>query len=136
MSIGRIDMQISVPALTSAELSNSPSEKNSDTIRARLVAARAICMVRQGKPHQALSKGDLDTLPAPSDAAHKLMRNAMDKLGWSERSYHRVLKVARTNANLAADEVIDATHVAEVLQYRRECLTKIADKTRKANTPQ
>ncbi len=117
--LDRIDMQITVPALTSTELSGGPTGENSDTIRARVVAARAVQMARQGKPNQALTVGELDALAAPSDAAHKLLRSAMDKLGWSGRSYHRVLKVARTIADLAGAQVIEASHVAEAIQYRR-----------------
>jgi magnesium chelatase family protein len=117
--LDRIDMQITVPALTSTALSSGPTGENSDTIRARVVTARAVQMARQGQPNQALSVGDLDQLAMPSDAAHQLLRNAMDKLGWSGRSYHRVLKVARTIADLAGREVIETAHVAEAIQYRR-----------------
>ena len=117
--LDRIDMQITLSALTSAELLNGSTGENSDTIRARVVAARAMQMARQGKPNHALTVGDLDTLASPNDAAHKLLRSAMDKLGWSGRSYHRVLKVARTIADLAGTEMIETAHVAEAIQYRR-----------------
>jgi magnesium chelatase family protein len=117
--LDRIDMQITVPALSSHELSSDSKGEDSHTIRARVQAAREMQLGRQGKPNQALSVSDLDTLPAPSDAAHKLLRIAMDKLGWSGRSYHRVLKVARTIADLAGTEVIETAHVAEAIQYRR-----------------
>ncbi|MBM3387043.1 MAG: YifB family Mg chelatase-like AAA ATPase, partial [Betaproteobacteria bacterium] len=117
--LDRIDMQITVPALTSTELSSGPTGESSDTIRARVVAARAVQMARQGKPNQALAVAELDTLAAPSDAAGHLLRSAMDKLGWSGRSYHRVLKVARTIADLAGSPATEAAHVAEAIQYRR-----------------
>jgi magnesium chelatase family protein len=48
-----------------------------------------------------------------------LLRNAMSRLGWSARAYHRVLKVARTIADLAGDAEIGQAHVAEAIQYRR-----------------
>ena len=117
--LDRIDMQITVPALSSHELSSGPTGEDSESIRALVMAARALQIQRQGKPNHALSVGDLDQLTAPTDAARKLLRSAMDKLGWSGRSYHRVLKVARTIADLANSEVIDTAHVAEAIQYRR-----------------
>lgn len=115
----RIDLQIGVPALASSALGSGPSGEDSATIRVRVVAARARQMARQGKPNHALSVTELDTLAAASEAAHRLLRQAMDKLGWSGRSYHRVLKVARTIADLAEAETIEAAHVAEAIQYRR-----------------
>ena len=117
--LDRIDLQISVPALTSAELSSGPTGEDSSTIRARVVAARALQMARQGKANQDLTVGELDRLAAPSNGANQLLRSAMDKLGWSGRSYHRVLKVARSIADLAGSPIIDTAHVAEAIQYRR-----------------
>ncbi|MGI9134438.1 MAG: YifB family Mg chelatase-like AAA ATPase [Rhodoferax sp.] len=117
--LDRIDMQIHVPALTSGELATGPTGEDSARIRARVVTARSLQMQRQGKPNQALTVGELDRLAAPTEGANKLLRNAMDKLGWSGRSYHRVLKLARTIADLAATAEVDAAHVAEAIQYRR-----------------
>ena len=117
--LDRIDMQITVPALTSTELTHGPSGEDSHSIRSRVVAARQRQMQRQGKPNQALNVADLDQLAAPSDSARKLLHVAMDKLGWSARSYHRVLKVARTVADLENKETIEMSHVAEAIQYRR-----------------
>jgi len=117
--LDRIDMQIQVPALTSKELAVNVAGEDSNSIRARVVAARALQWRRQGKVNQALAVSDLDALPPPTEAAHTLLRTAMDRLGWSGRSYHRVLKVARTIADLTAAERIDTAHVAEAIQYRR-----------------
>lgn len=117
--LDRIDMQVTVPALTSDELASGPPGEDSASIRARVVAAREVQMTRQGKANQALSVADLDGLLAPSTSAQQLLRTAMDKLGWSGRSYHRVIKVARTIADLASEPVIDTPHVAEAIQYRR-----------------
>ena len=117
--LDRIDLHISVPALASAELAGGPSGEDSASIRARVVAARARQIARQGQPNQALSVAALDQFAAPSSAAEQLLRSAMDKLGWSGRSYHRVLKVARTIADLAESEAVEAVHVAEAIQCRR-----------------
>jgi len=117
--LDRIDLHISVPALASAELAGGPSGEDSASIRARVVAARARQIARQGQPNQALGVAALDQFAAPSSAAEQLLRSAMDKLGWSGRSYHRVLKVARTIADLAESEAVEAVHVAEAIQCRR-----------------
>lgn len=117
--LDRIDMHINVAALTSAEIASGPQGEDSASIRLRVVSARAVQMARQGKANQALTVAELDRLAAPSDAARQLLRSAMDRLGWSGRSYHRVLKVARSVADLADSEVIDTAHVAEAVQYRR-----------------
>ncbi|MEN3295005.1 MAG: magnesium chelatase family protein, partial [Burkholderiales bacterium] len=55
----------------------------------------------------------------PDEAAEQLLRSAMTRLNWSARAYHRVLKVARTVADLAGAAVIGQAHVAEAIQYRR-----------------
>jgi magnesium chelatase family protein len=55
----------------------------------------------------------------PDDAGDQLLRTAMTRLNWSARAYHRVLKVARTIADLAGAEQIRHAHVAEAIQYRR-----------------
>jgi magnesium chelatase family protein len=70
-------------------------------------------------PNSALAGRDIDT-HCPLDAeAQTLLRSAIEKLGWSARAYFRVLKVARTIADLADCDVLDAGHVAEAIQYRR-----------------
>ena len=117
--LDRIDLHITVPALTSQALTGPASGEDSQRIRARVVAARALQMQRQGKANQALTVAELERWAAPSAAAEQLLRKAMDQLGWSGRSYHRALKVARTIADLAGSEGVDAAHVAEAVQYRR-----------------
>jgi magnesium chelatase family protein len=66
-----------------------------------------------------LSTTELDALCQPDSAGEQLLRTAMTRLDWSARAYHRVLKVARTIADLAGAERIGQPHVAEAIQYRR-----------------
>jgi len=76
-------------------------------------------LVRQGKENNGLSANEIDLYCKPDGAGEKLLSGAMAHLHWSARAYHRVLKVARTIADLAAADTIGAAHVAEAIQYRR-----------------
>ncbi len=115
----RIDLHVEVPAMPSHELLQSaPGESTSD-IRQRCVAARERAMARQGKSNQALQGKEIDDFLALDDAAAKFLNVAAARLGWSARSTHRALKVARTIADLAGARLTQVTHVAEAMQYRR-----------------
>jgi magnesium chelatase family protein len=70
-------------------------------------------------PNCELSGREIDRHCPLDNDAQALLRGAMEKLGWSARAYFRVLKVARTIADLGGAEVLDARHVAEAIQYRR-----------------
>jgi magnesium chelatase family protein len=76
-------------------------------------------LARQNKANNLLSTKEIDEYCQPDAAAEQLLRTAMTKLNWSARAYHRVLKVARTIADLANSEQIAQNHVAEAIQYRR-----------------
>ncbi|HSV61150.1 MAG TPA: hypothetical protein VLJ19_19850 [Variovorax sp.] len=76
-------------------------------------------MARQGKPNQALQGAEIDQHAAIDASARTLLRNASMKLGWSARSTHRALKVARTIADMAASDTVRTSHIAEAVQYRR-----------------
>jgi magnesium chelatase family protein len=117
--IDRIDLHVEVPALPAAELLNAPAGEGTASIRARCVEARARAVARQGKPNQALQGKEIDQHLALDDAAAKFLHTAAARLGWSARSTHRALKVARTIADLAGAEPTLAQHVAEAVQYRR-----------------
>ena len=74
---------------------------------------------RQGKPNADLLPREIDRLCVTDAAAATLARRTIARLSLSARSYHRVLKLARTIADLAGTDVIRAVHVAEAVQYRR-----------------
>ena len=74
---------------------------------------------RQGKPNAKLEVKEIDALCHPDAAGETLLKNAIAKMGLSARAYHRVLKVARTIADLAGQERIASAHIAEAIQYRR-----------------
>ncbi len=117
--IDRIDLHIEVPNMPSAELMQAAPGEASSAIRARCVAARERALTRQGKTNQALQGKEIDSHLLLDAAAAKFLNVAATRLGWSGRSTHRALKVARTIADLAGARLTQVTHVAEAIQYRR-----------------
>ena len=119
--LDRIDIQIELPALTPAELSARASNANepSVAIAARVGEARARQLARQGKTNRELSGREVDEVCRPDAAGEALLREAGDRFGWSARAYYRVLKVARTIADLAGADAPSGAQIAEAVQYRR-----------------
>ena len=117
--IDRIDLHVEVPALPSADLLQALPGESTSNIRERCTAARARAMARQGKSNHALQGKEIDDFLVLDDAAAKFLNVAAARLGWSARSTHRALKVARTIADLAGARMTQVTHVAEAMQYRR-----------------
>lgn len=115
----RIDLHIEVPALPANELLSAPSGEATQSIRQRCTQARARATQRQGKANHALAGQEIDTHALLDPAASKFLQSAAAQLGWSARSTHRTLKIARTIADLARSEGVLLTHVAEAMQYRR-----------------
>lgn len=117
--LDRVDLQIEVPAQNHRDVLDGPPGEPSAAVRARAMDARARQIARQGTPNSELSGRQIDTHCPLTTDAQALLRGAMEKLAWSARAYFRVLKVARTIADLADADTLDAGHVAEAIQYRR-----------------
>ena len=117
--LDRIDIQISVPALTQDELMQAGAGEPSAAMRARVEAARARQMQRQGKPNAALGTQEIEQFCRLDAAGETLLKQAIARLNLSARAYHRVLKLARSVADLADSEAITPAHLAEAIQYRR-----------------
>jgi magnesium chelatase family protein len=88
-------------------------------VRERVEKALTRQMTRQQKPNSRLNTSEVDTCCAPDEAGSKLLQQASAQLDLSARAWHRILKVARTIADLAGSVDIKAPHIAEAIQYRR-----------------
>lgn len=117
--LDRIDLQIEVAALKDDELINAGKAEASDAIRMRVENARAIQLQRQGKANFSLGSAEVDQFCRPDEAGLSLLKTAISKLNLSARAYHRILKVARSIADLAGETNIKPAHIAEAVQYRR-----------------
>lgn len=117
--LDRMDLAVTVPVLPPNELDGAPTGERSHVVAGRVARARARAMARQGKPNAGLGPADLDAHAPLLPAARALLQQAATKLGWSGRAYHRVLRVARSIADLAEQERIDSAAVAEAIQWRR-----------------
>ncbi len=121
--VDRIDLHVEVPAVGPGELLQAPAGESSAAIQARCTAARERSIARQGKTNQALQGQEIDQFVLLDEAAAKFLNVAAARLGWSARSTHRALKVARTIADLVGASTTQMTHVAEAMQYRRALRT-------------
>ncbi|NOT16762.1 MAG: YifB family Mg chelatase-like AAA ATPase [Sulfuriferula sp.] len=117
--LDRIDIQIEVPSLHQDELLSAATGESSDVIQQRVSMARSLQLNRQGKPNALLASNEIDTYCAPDTAGMSLLKNAITRLNLSARAYHRILKVARTVADLNHETNISTQHIAETIQYRR-----------------
>lgn len=117
--LDRIDIQIEVPAVPQEDLLGQSDGEPSADIQGRVEAARQCQLARQKKPNAQLSVTEIDALCVPDAQGEALLRQAIARLNLSARAYHRVLKVARTIADLTGSENILASHIAEAVQYRR-----------------
>ncbi|MBX3645430.1 MAG: YifB family Mg chelatase-like AAA ATPase [Rubrivivax sp.] len=117
--LDRIDLQVEVHAVRAEQLMAEPDGEDSAAVASRVAAARQRQLQRQGLPNAAIEAGRIDALCATDAAAARFAQGAAQRLGWSSRSLHRALKVARTIADLAGAETLTTAHVAEALQLKR-----------------
>ena len=118
--LDRIDMQIEVPAVPQQELMKQQiSGDKSSTIRQRVEKAHQLQLNRQGKTNSGLSVKEIDRHCTLDSASENLLTQAISRLNLSARAYHRILKLARTIADLRSAEKINNQHIAEAIQYRR-----------------
>jgi magnesium chelatase family protein len=116
--LDRIDLHVEVPPMRESELINSPAGESTYAVRSRVETARARQVARQGVPNARLEGGAIERQCAPDDAALEFLRQAVSRLSLSARGFHRVLRVARTIADLAGSGTIRTPQVAEALAYR------------------
>ncbi len=119
--LDRIDMHVEVPSVPQAVLRAGPDEQgeNSAVVRQRVEIARERQMARSGKANAVMKNREVQQHCRISDDDSHLLEQAIDRLGLSARAYHRILKVARTVADLAGEERVDTPHLTEAIAYRR-----------------
>ena len=117
--LDRIDIQIEVPVVPQDDLLSKTPGEASVSIQARVEIARRRQLARQQKCNAALSVTEIDAFCTPDAQGEALLKLAITRLDLSARAYHRVLKLARSIADLAGSETIKAMHIAEAVQYRR-----------------
>ncbi len=120
--LDRIDIHVEVPRVDYEKLADKRQVENSETIRKRVQAARERQLQRFKATritcNAEMGPAEVRTFCGVEPSAEKLMKAAMQQLHLSARAYHRVLKLARTIADLAGSDLIKANHVAEAIQYR------------------
>lgn len=117
--LDRIDLHMEVTSLSTPELLSAPAGEGTAVIRERSTAARQRAYDRQGCTNQALQGQAIDEHTQLEPSAMTFLNKVASQLGWSGRSTHRTLKVARTIADLAGSQTTGTAHVAEAVQYRR-----------------
>lgn len=120
--LDRLDLFVDVPRLTREELRGSGAAEPSQAIRERVAAAREIQTERQGMPNSTLAGRRLREVCAIGGDAEALLSRAIDRMGLSGRGHDRVLRVARTVADISGEKDIQVEHLAEALNYRRSSL--------------
>ena len=117
--LDRIDLKIEVPRPRESEMMERAEAESSAVFRNRVCAARERQVMRQGKPNAWLQPRETVRHCALDGAAESLLKQAIARLSLSARGYHRVLRVARSIADLEGSTGIAPTHIAEAIQYRR-----------------
>jgi magnesium chelatase family protein len=116
--LDRIDLHVDVPALAHADLVDAPQGESSSAVRERVARARQVQLQRQGAPNARLAGREIEERARLDGEGRGVLRNALSRLGLSARAHHRVLKVARTIADLRQSSEVRSRDVAEALRYR------------------
>ncbi len=121
--LDRIDIQIEMPSLSYEEITDTKTAENSADIRTRINEARAFAHARYAGEEKLycnaeLSPRQIQKYCKMSERATVLLKKAFDRLGLSARGYDRILRVARTIADLEKSEIIEEAHVAEAIRFR------------------
>ncbi|NVK23085.1 MAG: YifB family Mg chelatase-like AAA ATPase [Kangiellaceae bacterium] len=119
--LDRIDMQVEIPLLSQQELSSGKDHhaETSQHIREKVILCQKLQLERQNKLNGLLQAGELEQYANISTAAKALLNKALEQLNLSARSYHRIIKVARTIADLETSITIEPHHISETLSYRK-----------------
>lgn len=117
--LDRIDLMLDVPSLSDVELQAQADGETSAAVRVRVSRARDRQLARQGKANALLGSAEIDRHCQPDETGTQLLKQAIARLSLSARAYHRVLKVARSVADLAEVEQVRGPHIAEAIHYRR-----------------
>ncbi|MCL4387381.1 ATP-binding protein, partial [Patescibacteria group bacterium] len=120
--LDRIDIHVEVPRVEQSKLFNDTASESSETVKKRVSSARKIQELRfrnsKNITNSEMSIAELKKFCSISEESKTLLKDAMTRLSLSARSYSRILKIARTIADLDNSEIIGTQHIAEALQYR------------------
>jgi magnesium chelatase family protein len=117
--LDRIDLHVEVPNVPLGQLGAQAGGEASRIVRARVTAARERQSRRQSKPNQALGSAEVERHCALTPADGQLLESACERLGLSARAFHRIMKVARTIADLDGAAQVGRTHLTEAISLRR-----------------
>jgi magnesium chelatase family protein len=117
--LDRIDLHVDVPRVPPEVIAGTERAESSECVASRVAAARARQLRRQGRSNARIEGADVVAVSGADEAALALLDRAMRRLALSARAYHRVLRVARSIADLADSDAVSVAHVAEAVALRQ-----------------